>query len=103
MGIIKDKNGRDLVNAEEIKMRWKEYTEELYKKYLNELDYYNGMVFNWIYVSLPVLLFTSLCSSAICKASSDNHFGFFSFSWGWFCLLPPVQHGPLSIVLQAHC
>ena len=43
-GTIKDKNGRDLVNAEEIKMRWKEYTEELYKKYLNELDYYNGMV-----------------------------------------------------------
>ena len=43
-GTIKDKNGRDLVNAEEIKMRWKVYTEELYKKYLNELDYYNGMV-----------------------------------------------------------
>ena len=43
-GTIKEKNGRDLVNAEEIKKRWKEYTEELYKKYLNELDYYNGMV-----------------------------------------------------------
>ena len=32
MGTIKDKNGRDLVGAEEIKKRWKEYTEELYKK-----------------------------------------------------------------------
>ena len=40
MGTIKDRNGRDLEDAEEIKKRWKEYTEELYKKDLNELDYY---------------------------------------------------------------
>ena len=39
MGTVKDRNGRDLVDAEEIKNRWKEYTEELYKKYLNKLDY----------------------------------------------------------------
>ena len=32
MGTIKDRNDRDLVDAEEIKKRWKEYTEELYKK-----------------------------------------------------------------------
>ena len=32
MGTIKDINGRDLVDTEEIKKRWKEYTEELYKK-----------------------------------------------------------------------
>ena len=32
MDIIKDKNGQDLVDTEEIKKRWKEYTEELYKK-----------------------------------------------------------------------
>ena len=44
MGTIKDRNGGDLVNAEEIKKRWKEYTEELYKKDLNELDYYDGVV-----------------------------------------------------------
>ena len=44
MGIIKERNGRDLVEAEEIKKRWKEYTEELYKKDLNESDYYNGVV-----------------------------------------------------------
>ena len=44
MGTIKDRNGGDLVNAEEIKKRWKEYTEELYKKDLNELDNYDGMV-----------------------------------------------------------
>ena len=38
MGPIKDKNGGDLVDTGEIKMRWKEYTEELYKKGLNEPD-----------------------------------------------------------------
>ena len=44
MGTIKDKHGRDLVDAEEIKKRWKEYTEECYKKDLNEPDHYNGVV-----------------------------------------------------------
>ena len=34
MGTIKDKNGKDLKEAEEIKKRWQEYTEELYKKVL---------------------------------------------------------------------
>ena len=38
MGTIKDRNSRDLVGAEEIKRRWKEDTEELYQKDLNELD-----------------------------------------------------------------
>ena len=42
MGTIKDKNGRDLVDAEEIKKKWKDYIEELQKKDLKELDYYNG-------------------------------------------------------------
>jgi len=42
MGTIKDKNGRDLIDAEEIKKRWKEYMEDLYKKYLIQLDYYDG-------------------------------------------------------------
>ena len=44
MCTIKDRNGRDLVDAEEIKKRWKEYMEELYKKDLNELDNYDGLV-----------------------------------------------------------
>ena len=44
MGKIKDKNGRDLVDAEEIKKRQKEYSEELHKKDLNEWDYYDGVV-----------------------------------------------------------
>ena len=36
MGTIKDRNGMDLTEAEDIKKRWKEYTEELYKKYLQD-------------------------------------------------------------------
>ena len=38
MGIIKDKNGKDLTEAEDIKKRWQEYTEELYKKDLQDSD-----------------------------------------------------------------
>ena len=41
---IKDRNGRDLVDAEEISKRWKEYIEELYKKDLYECDYYDAVV-----------------------------------------------------------
>ena len=44
MGTIKDRNGRDLVDAEKIKKIWKEYTEELSKKDLNVLDYCDGVV-----------------------------------------------------------
>ena len=44
MGMIKDKNGKDLKEAEEIKKRWQEYTEELYKKGLNDLNNHDGVV-----------------------------------------------------------
>ena len=44
MGTIKDVNGRDLVEAEEIKRRWKEYMEELYKKDPDEPYDYDGVV-----------------------------------------------------------
>jgi len=45
MGIIKDRNGIDLTKAEDIKKRWKEYTEELYqKKGLNDPGNHNGVV-----------------------------------------------------------
>ena len=36
MGIIKDRNGKDLIEAEVIKKKWQEYTEEIYKKGLND-------------------------------------------------------------------
>ena len=44
MGIIKDKNGVGLTEAEDIKKRWQEYTEELYKKDLNDPDNHDGVV-----------------------------------------------------------
>ena len=44
MGTIKDRNGMDLTEAEDIKKRWKEYTEELYKKALNDLNNHKGVV-----------------------------------------------------------
>ena len=44
MGTIKDRNGMDLTEAEEIKKRWQEYTEELYKKGLNDLDNHDDVV-----------------------------------------------------------
>jgi len=44
MGAVKDRNGMDLREAEELKKRWQEYTEELYKKDLNDLDNYDGVI-----------------------------------------------------------
>ena len=44
MGTIKDRNGMDLTEAEDIKKRWKEYTEELYKKDLHNPDNHNGVI-----------------------------------------------------------
>ena len=44
MGSIKDRNGMDLTEAEDIKKRWQEHTEELYKKYLYDPDNHNGMI-----------------------------------------------------------
>ena len=42
MGLIKDRNGLDLTEAEDIKKRWQEYREELYKKDLHDSDNHNG-------------------------------------------------------------
>ena len=44
MGTIKDRNGRDLTEAEDIKKRWQEYTEELYKKDLHDPDNHGGVI-----------------------------------------------------------
>ena len=44
MGSIKNRNGTDLTEAEDIKKRWKEYTEELYKKDLHHQDNHNGVI-----------------------------------------------------------
>ena len=44
MGTIKDRNRMDLTEAENIKKRWQEYTEELYKKDVNDPDNHNGVI-----------------------------------------------------------
>ena len=44
MGMIKDRSGKNLIEAEEIKKSWQEYTEELHKKGLNDPDNHDGMV-----------------------------------------------------------
>ena len=42
--MIKDRNGKDITEAEEIRKRWQRYTEELYKKGLNDPDNHNGVI-----------------------------------------------------------
>jgi len=44
MGSIKDRNGRDLTEAEDIKKRWQEYTEKIYKKDFHDPDNHNGVI-----------------------------------------------------------
>ena len=44
MGSLKDRNGMDLREAEDIKKRWQEYTEELYKKDLHDPDNHDGVI-----------------------------------------------------------
>ena len=44
MGLIKDRNSMDLTEAEDIKKRWQEYTEELYKKDLHDPDNQDGVI-----------------------------------------------------------
>ena len=44
MGSIKDRNDRDLTEAEDIKKRWQEYTEELYKKDIHNTENHSGVI-----------------------------------------------------------
>ena len=44
IGTIKDRNGKDLIEAEDIKKTWQEYTEELYKKDLHDPDNHDGVI-----------------------------------------------------------
>ena len=64
----------------------------LKKAFLSLLAILWNSAFSWVYLSLSPFLFTSL-SSAICKASLDNHFAFLHFFFfGMVCLLPPIQY-----------
>ena len=54
MDSIKERNGRDLTEAEDIKKRWQEYTEELYKKDPHDPDNHDGVITHLDQTSLNV-------------------------------------------------
>ena len=49
MDIIKDRNGMDLTETEDIKKGWQEYTDELYKKDLNDPDKHDDVISHWMW------------------------------------------------------
>ena len=72
MGRAKDRNGMDLTEAEEIKKRWQEYTEKLYKKYLNDPDNHDSVITNLEPDILECEVKRALGSITMNKASGDN-------------------------------
>ena len=74
MGSIKDRNGIDLAEVEDIKKRWQEYTEELHKKDLNNPDNHNGVT---THLELDILEYEikwALGSITMNKASGGEEF-----------------------------
>ena len=72
MGTIKDRNGMDLTEAEDIKKRWQEYTEELYKKELHDQDNYKGVIIHLEPDILECEVKWALESIITNKASGDD-------------------------------
>ena len=72
MNMIKDKNGRDLTEAEDIKKRWQEYTEELYQKFLDVPDNPDSVVADLEPYILESGVKWALESKANNKASGSN-------------------------------
>ena len=72
MGTIKDRNNMDLTEAEDIKKRWQEYTEERYKKGLYNADNHDGVITHLEPVSLECEVKWALRSITISKASGDD-------------------------------
>ena len=72
MSTIKDKNGMDLTEAEDIKKRWQEYTEELYKKDLHDPDNHDGVITNLEPDILECKIKWALGSITINKASGGD-------------------------------
>ena len=72
MGTIKDRNGMDLTKAEDIKKRWQEYTEELYKKNLYDPDSHNGVITDLEPVILECEVKWALGSITTNKASGGD-------------------------------
>ena len=72
IGTIKGRNGKGLIGAEEIKKRWKEYTEELYKKDFNDPDNHNGVISHPELDILEYEVKWALGSTAANKASGGD-------------------------------
>ena len=74
MGTIKYRNGMDLTEAEDIKKRWQEYTEELYKKDLHDLDNHDDVITHLEPHILECKVKWALGSITTNKASGDGEF-----------------------------
>ena len=72
MGSIKGRNGMDLTEAEDIKKRWQEYREELYKKDLNDSDNHDGVITHLVPDILEYEVKWALGSTTTNKASGRN-------------------------------
>ena len=72
MGSVKDRNGMNLTKAEDIKKRWQEYTEELYKKDLHNPDNHNGVIAHLQSDILECEVKWALGSITMNKASGGN-------------------------------
>ena len=72
MGSIKDRNGTDLTEAEDIKKRWQEYTEELYKKDLHDPDNNSGVITHLKHDILECEVKWALGSITMNKDSGDD-------------------------------
>ena len=74
MDTIKDRNGRDLTEAEDMKKRWQEYTEELYKKDLHNPDNHDGVITHLEPDILEFEVKWALGSITMYKASGGDEF-----------------------------
>ena len=72
MGTIKDRNGKDITEAEDVKKRWKEYTEELYKKDLHDPDHHHNVITHLEPDILECEVKWALGSITLNKASGDD-------------------------------
>ena len=79
MGWIKDRNGMDLTESEDIKKRWQEYTEELHKKDLHNPDNHDGMITHLELDILECEVKRALGSITMNKASGGIEFQLSSF------------------------
>ena len=72
MGSIRNRNGIQLTKAEDIKKRWQEYTEELYKKYLQDSDNHDGVITHLEPDNLECKVKWALGSITMNKASGSD-------------------------------